>query len=58
MCLFSCFYFLLVKFIFFVSLTRSRSNAYQGEPFEAVTTTGVDLFPHTPHYELFILFQR
>ncbi|CAF2056760.1 unnamed protein product [Rotaria magnacalcarata] len=41
-----------------VDLTRPRSRNYQGEPFEAVTTTAVDLFPHTPHYELFILFQR
>ncbi|CAF1648014.1 unnamed protein product [Adineta ricciae] len=42
----------------FVDLTRPRSRAYQGEPFVAVTSTAVDLFPHTPHYELFVLFQR
>jgi hypothetical protein len=52
--------FYLIKFtkIRFSSLTRPRSRAYQGEPFEAVTSTAVDLFPHTPHHELFILFQR
>jgi len=43
---------------FFSSLTRPRSRNYQGEPFEAITSTAVDLFPHTPHYELFVLFQR
>lgn len=42
----------------FFSLTRPRSRAYQGEPFEIVTTAAVDLFPHTPHYELFVLYQR
>ncbi|CAF0904041.1 unnamed protein product [Adineta steineri] len=41
-----------------LDLTRPRSRAYQGEAFEAITSTAVDLFPHTPHYELFILFQR
>ncbi|CAF2823089.1 unnamed protein product [Rotaria sp. Silwood2] len=41
-----------------IDLNRPRSRAYQGEPFDVVTTTAVDLFPHTPHYELFILFQR
>ncbi|CAF0956084.1 unnamed protein product [Rotaria sordida] len=41
-----------------IDLTRPQSRAYQGEPFEIITTTAVDLFPHTPHYELFILFQR
>jgi hypothetical protein len=40
------------------SLTRTRSKNYKGEPFQAVTSTAVDLFPYTPHYELFILFQR
>ncbi len=46
------------KIFVFSSLTRPRSRNYQGEPFEAITSTAVDLFPHTPHYELFVLFQR
>lgn len=46
-----------IRFLF-SSLCRPRSKTYHGDPFQPVTSTAVDLFPHTPHYELFLLFQR
>merc|ERR1719275_547603 len=34
------------------------SNAYKGEPFVPKKIIPVDLFPHTKHFELIILFER
>ncbi|CAM1327604.1 TRMT2A (predicted) [Pycnogonum litorale] len=42
----------------FLELCRTTSNNYKGEPFVPVEATAVDLFPHTPHCELVVLFER
>ncbi len=42
----------------FVDLGRLTSNAYKGEPFLPKKVIAVDLFPHTKHFELIILFER
>ena len=42
----------------FVDLGRMTSNAYKGEPFYPTKVIPVDLFPHTNHFELIILFKR
>ncbi|CAL4073565.1 unnamed protein product, partial [Meganyctiphanes norvegica] len=42
----------------FVSLGRPESRTYNGECFIPVKAVPVDLFPHTQHFELIILFER
>ena len=42
----------------FIDLGRMTSNAYKGEPFYPTKVIPVDLFPHTNHFELIILFKR
>ena len=42
----------------FVDLGRLTSKAYKGQPFIPRKVIPVDLFPHTPHFELVILFER
>jgi tRNA (uracil-5-)-methyltransferase len=42
----------------FVDLCRRPSLRVKGTPFSPVMAVPVDLFPHTPHCELVILFQR
>lgn len=37
---------------------RPCSKQLRGEPFVAKKAMAVDLFPHTPHTELVILFER
>jgi len=40
------------------ALCRSASNKQTGEPFRPISAIAVDLFPHTPHCELVMLFWR
>ncbi|KAG8187646.1 hypothetical protein JTE90_005500 [Oedothorax gibbosus] len=42
----------------FVDLCRSTSNNYKGEAFYPVRADVVDMFPHTPHKEVVLLFKR
>ena len=42
----------------FVSLAKPTSNGLPGDPFVPVKAIPVDLFPHTRHFELIILFER
>lgn len=42
----------------FISLARPQSKQYKGEFFIPVRAIPIDLFPHTPHFELVILFER
>lgn len=42
----------------FISLGRPQSKQYKGEFFIPLRAIPVDLFPHTPHFELVILFER
>ncbi|XP_013783880.1 tRNA (uracil-5-)-methyltransferase homolog A-like [Limulus polyphemus] len=42
----------------FVDLCRPASNNYRGDCFVPVVAIPVDLFPHTPHCELVIVFER
>ena len=42
----------------FIDLGRQTSKAYKGEPFVPKKVIPVDLFPHTKHFELIILFER
>ena len=42
----------------FIDLGRLTSNTYKGEPFLPKKVIPVDLFPHTRHFELIILFER
>ncbi|XP_026499811.2 tRNA (uracil-5-)-methyltransferase homolog A [Vanessa tameamea] len=42
----------------FVDLTRPSSKTLRGAPFVPVRAVPVDMFPHTKHVELLILFQR
>lgn len=37
---------------------RPESKQYKGEPFFPVTSVAVDMFPHTSHTEMIILFER
>ncbi|XP_050097245.1 tRNA (uracil-5-)-methyltransferase homolog A [Anopheles aquasalis] len=41
-----------------IDLMRPCSKQLRGEPFVARKAIAVDLFPHTPHTELVILFER
>lgn len=40
------------------ALTRAKSNNTPGTPFVPVVAQPFDLFPHTPHCELVVLYQR
>ncbi|XP_014663337.1 PREDICTED: tRNA (uracil-5-)-methyltransferase homolog A-like isoform X2 [Priapulus caudatus] len=42
----------------FLDLVRPASNKFRGEPFRPIVATPVDLFPHTNHVELVLLFER
>ena len=42
----------------FVNLSRPTSKALPGDPFLPKKAVAVDLFPHTRHFELVILFER
>lgn len=42
----------------FIELARPESKQYKGEPFYPKTAVAVDMFPHTTHTELVILFER
>ncbi len=42
----------------FCTLARPTSNSHPGDPFVPVLAVPVDMFPHTRHFELAILFQR
>ncbi|XP_076046862.1 uncharacterized protein LOC143028527 isoform X1 [Oratosquilla oratoria] len=42
----------------FIELGRPKSKQYKGEFFIPIKAIPVDLFPHTPHIELIILFER
>ena len=37
---------------------RRASKGYRGTPFKPVKAVGVDMFAHTPHYELLMSFSR
>jgi tRNA (uracil-5-)-methyltransferase len=41
-----------------VGLCRPESNSYRGPEFVPVRAIAFDLFPHTPHCELAVLFER
>lgn len=41
-----------------VDLARPSSKAYKGNPFVATAAIGVDMFPHTHHKEMVLLFER
>lgn len=41
-----------------VDLTRPCSKTMKGDPFIPKIAVAVDMFPHTPHTELVILFER
>lgn len=42
----------------FVDLCRLPSNNYRGNPFYPIEAAVVDMFPHTPHKELVLIFER
>lgn len=42
----------------FMDLIRPESKKWKGTPFKPVKAVAVDLFPHTPHCELILLFER
>ncbi|KAH8301179.1 hypothetical protein KR018_006606, partial [Drosophila ironensis] len=42
----------------FIELSRPESKQYKGEPFYPKIAVAVDMFPHTTHTELIILFER
>lgn len=42
----------------FVDLCRPSSRTLSGNPFTPKLAAAVDLFPHTPHMELVVLFER
>ena len=52
------FYSNLTFFQNFLNLGQLPSNLYQGDPFIPKRIIPVDLFPHTPHYELVMFFER
>ncbi|TMW43186.1 hypothetical protein DOY81_011735 [Sarcophaga bullata] len=41
-----------------IELGRYESKQYKGEPFYPVTAVAVDMFPHTTHTEMIVLFER
>uniref|UniRef100_A0A1I8NGG8 tRNA (uracil(54)-C(5))-methyltransferase n=2 Tax=Musca domestica TaxID=7370 RepID=A0A1I8NGG8_MUSDO len=41
-----------------IELGRPQSKQYKGDPFYPVTAVAVDMFPHTSHTEMIILFER
>lgn len=41
-----------------LDLTKPCSKTMKGDPFILKKATAVDLFPHTPHMELVLLFER
>lgn len=41
-----------------ISFCRRESNRIKGAPFRPMSATPVDLFPHTKHCELVVLFER
>lgn len=41
-----------------MDLARASSKAYKGNPFVATAAIGVDMFPHTHHKEMVLLFER
>ncbi|KAK2145992.1 hypothetical protein LSH36_641g00053 [Paralvinella palmiformis] len=41
-----------------LDLTRSESRRVKGPPFRLIQAIPVDLFPHTPHFELVMLLER
>ncbi|XP_061396260.1 tRNA (uracil-5-)-methyltransferase homolog A [Musca vetustissima] len=41
-----------------IELGRPQSKQYKGDPFYPVTAVAVDMFPHTSHTEMVILFER
>lgn len=41
-----------------IELGRPESKQYKGEPFFPTTAVAVDMFPHTSHTEMIILFER
>lgn len=42
----------------FVDLCKNCSKTMKGEPFVPIVAVPVDMFPHTPHCELVVLFER
>lgn len=42
----------------FVDLSKNCSKTMKGDPFQAKIAVAVDMFPHTPHCELLVLFER
>ncbi len=42
----------------FSTLARPTSNSHPGDPFVPRAVVPVDMFPHTRHFELAILFER
>ena len=42
----------------FLTLGQLPSNLYRGDPFIPKRIIPVDLFPHTPHFELVMFFER
>ncbi|XP_054707728.1 tRNA (uracil-5-)-methyltransferase homolog A-like [Uloborus diversus] len=42
----------------FIDLCRPTSNNYRGNPFYPVQAAVVDMFPHTPHKEIVLIFER
>lgn len=41
-----------------IELGRPESKQYKGEPFYPTTAVAVDMFPHTSHTEMIVLFER
>lgn len=47
-----------ILFFYSISLCRPNSNKIKGLPFRAVKAIPVDLFPHTRHCELVVVYKR
>lgn len=41
-----------------IDLARPCSKTFKGEPFVLTKAVGVDMFPHTEHKEMILLFER
>ena len=55
------FYFLSLfcsNYSFNISFGRQESNNYKYDPFIPTNALGVDMFPHTSHYELVVVLKR